>query len=293
MYLVRPLDAQLTFRQLRVAMAVLVLVLGAGVIYQIFQPAPDCWLGSISAYYYTSARSVVVACLCAIGACLVIYRGGTTRENLLLDIPGYLAFGVAFVPTPLKDLEVAPTDTCAHSNVPTETQLVTALNNNIFALLIGASVMVGVTALLRRPGGRPFSPSLVVAGAIGLVAWILYFADRGALRQHAHIVCAVTLFVGIVLVALIHTGWVPKLDEEAQPPAQPFLVWYRGIVVVMVASFIVIGIIAFTDKFAHTIFWLETTVILLFAVYWVVQTVEQWPAIEAAADRDEGRASTV
>ena len=93
-------DAQTTYRLLRIAMLVLVIMLATAVIYQIFRPEPDCWLGSISAYYYTSARAVFVVALCAIGACLVAYRGNTPSEDLALNVSGFLAFVVAFIPTP-------------------------------------------------------------------------------------------------------------------------------------------------------------------------------------------------
>jgi hypothetical protein len=35
-------------------------------------------------------------------------------------------------------------------------------------------------------------------------------------------------------------------------------------------------VLVWLDKFEHSVFWLETLVILLFAVFWVVQTRELW-----------------
>lgn len=56
-------------------------------------------MGSISAYYYTPARSLFVGTLVAIGVALVAYRGYTRVSNLLLNGAGVLAVVVALFPT--------------------------------------------------------------------------------------------------------------------------------------------------------------------------------------------------
>lgn len=273
-------DARTTYRQLRIAMPVLVVVLTAGVVYQVFVPAPDCWLGSISAYYYTSARAVFVACLCAIGACLVIYRGSTPREDALLNVPGFLAFVVAFIPTPLRDLEVPP-DNCAHSNVPTEVQLEAALDNNITALLVGAAATVAVIGwfqLMSRSQGavRP-RPVVFWAPAVTVVAaWVLFVASPHTVRQYGHIAAAAGVFAGIVVVALVHAFPLRLLDPDAQPARRPYLAWYRGVFLLMAAALVVLGPVALAHTVDHAVFWLEGSIITLFAVFWIVQTVELW-----------------
>ena len=57
-------------------------------------------LGSISAYYYTPARSVFVGALVAIGISLVAIVGRRGFEDTALNIAGMLAPVVAMVPTP-------------------------------------------------------------------------------------------------------------------------------------------------------------------------------------------------
>ena len=54
---------------------------------------------SISAFYYTPARGLVVGTLVAIGVALVAYRGYTRGENRLLNAAGTLAIVVALFPT--------------------------------------------------------------------------------------------------------------------------------------------------------------------------------------------------
>ena len=56
-------------------------------------------MDSISAFYYTPARSLFVGTLVAIGVALVAYRGYTRGENLLLNAAGALAIVAALFPT--------------------------------------------------------------------------------------------------------------------------------------------------------------------------------------------------
>jgi hypothetical protein len=269
-------DARTTYRQLRVAMPLLVLLLAAAVLHQIFKPEPDCWLGSISAYYYTPARAVFVAALCSIGICLIVYRGSSPREDAVLNLPGVLAFVVAFIPTPLKDLTVEP-DSCRHSNVPTETQLATALDNNIFALLVGLTGALVVVIAFRALHVSSASAIPTYGFAVFVAAgWVWFLAAPANLRQHGHFVAAILLFLGIVAVTVMqafHTRW---LDPKTQPARGPYRGIYRAILAIMIVGFVVIGGLAVFASFDHTVFWLESLIIVMFAAFWVTQTVELW-----------------
>jgi hypothetical protein len=54
--------------------------------------------GSISAYYYTEMRNVLVGSLCAIGVFLISYRP-TTVDDVISTLAGVFAIGVALFPT--------------------------------------------------------------------------------------------------------------------------------------------------------------------------------------------------
>ena len=54
---------------------------------------------SISAYYHTGMRDVLVGILCAIGVFLFCYRGGSSKENWATNIAGACAIGIALFPT--------------------------------------------------------------------------------------------------------------------------------------------------------------------------------------------------
>ena len=54
---------------------------------------------SISGYYHTGMRDVLVGTLCAIGVFLWGYKGFDWRDNRASDIAGFSAIGVALFPT--------------------------------------------------------------------------------------------------------------------------------------------------------------------------------------------------
>jgi len=56
---------------------------------------------SISRYYHTPMRDFFVGSLIAIGAFLYLYKGFTTKENILLNFAGVFAVLVAWLPTDL------------------------------------------------------------------------------------------------------------------------------------------------------------------------------------------------
>ena len=55
--------------------------------------------GSVSGYYYTGVRDVLVGGLCAIGVFLFTYAGYDKWDKWLTNLAGIFAIGVAFFPT--------------------------------------------------------------------------------------------------------------------------------------------------------------------------------------------------
>ncbi len=55
--------------------------------------------GSMSGYYYTDVRGILVGSLCAIGVFLFAYRGYGGWDNILTNAAGVFAIGVALFPT--------------------------------------------------------------------------------------------------------------------------------------------------------------------------------------------------
>ncbi len=93
------LAAVKTYNWLRIALAALVLLLYSAVVLE-WWAAGQCLQTSISAYYYTPVHAVFVGVLVTMGVCLVALKGNTNGEDVLMNLAGLLAPGVAFIPTP-------------------------------------------------------------------------------------------------------------------------------------------------------------------------------------------------
>jgi amino acid transporter len=67
--------------------------------------------GSMSAYYHNSMRDVFVGALFAMGACLYLYKGYSTHENVALNLAGIFTAGVALFPMELESMKTSATFT--------------------------------------------------------------------------------------------------------------------------------------------------------------------------------------
>ena len=130
-------DVLYTYRYLRAGTIALLLMLLFAVAYEGIVDG-GCFLGSISAYYFTPARTVFVGALFALGALLIVNKARSAEEDVLLDFSGFMAFVVAMVPT-VPDVACGPTPTLSTLEVAT------AVRNNIWALIV-----VAVTAAIVR-----------------------------------------------------------------------------------------------------------------------------------------------
>lgn len=277
----RPDSAEVgTYRYLRLGIPLLVLLLGASLVHRIFLAEPDCWLGSISAYYYTAVRAVFVAALCAIGACLIINRGNTDREDIALNLAGFLAFFVAFIPTPLSGPDPVATETdpgCGRSNVPTDAQLAAGIDNNIAALLVAAVACLAVAWwfwIRSDRGDAVFTRALLAASLLVAALIVLFNVDPDLLRKYGHVVAAIGLFVGIGVVVAMNAFTLARLNPEGVAPPLRYRNAYRLILAAMLVLLVVLGVPALLDKLDHVVFWLEAGEIALFAVFWLLQTLE-------------------
>ena len=208
----RTRDVVLTYRYLRGAMIALLLMLLLSVGYQWWwETDHSCWLGSISAYYYTPARSVFVGSLCALGVSLISYRGHSPEEDVLLNFSGLMAFVVAMVPT-VPDARCGPN---AYTQTPVE--IAAAVRNNIWSLVVVAISAAVVAAWLKRgamtrdPTEHPTARSVVITvlcGAVLLGELTLFLLLRDRFIALSHGIAAGTMVAGViavmVLLSLIH-----------------------------------------------------------------------------------------
>jgi hypothetical protein len=95
----------LTYRRIRKAIGFLAIGLPfALVIFSLIPFFKTRVQSSISGYYYTNLRELLTGVLCAVGLFLIRYKGfkGSSiwkNDDLLTNIAGYMAFGIALFPT--------------------------------------------------------------------------------------------------------------------------------------------------------------------------------------------------
>jgi hypothetical protein len=257
-----------TFRYLRFAMVLLALMLGASVVAVSF--ATGEVQTSLSAYYWTPARPVFVGALFAVGACLVIYRGNSATEDTILNFAGYLAVVVALVP-------ILPPD------ANPETWAATGVGSNVAALLAIAVVALVAQLVVQRrlfvAGTGTWAKVMWFVGVAVLAGLAAAFVwQRALFNSVSHYVAAVLLFAGIVGVVL--------LNARAARPAFRAVYWA---VLAAMAACVAATVVLVMVRWPYTVLAVEAALVVLFAVFWGVQTKELWRVV----DRSEQSAAPV
>jgi hypothetical protein len=268
-------DAIKTYQYLRIAMIGVVVLLATSVFLE--RAEVDCWQTSISAYYYTPVRAILVGGLMAIGLCLIVIKGSTAWEDSFLNFAGMLAPIVAVVPTstagtcwsiepnppPLEDGSLAP-------------WVIANIDNNVEALLVvGIAGLVAATVISIATGelkkalsGGGWGTRVGLVGAVVIIVGgglaFLYWDD---FYTKAHSVSAIAMFVFLAAVVAINA-------RKHSDQRDVYLWLYAAIAALMVVSAIVIFIVKST--WDHAVLALEATEILLFATFWLAQTIEHW-----------------
>ena len=296
-----------SYRYLRTAMVLVLIWLGAAVLLQTGRQAGDI-LSSISAYYYTPAQAAFVSALVALGVCMIALQGTTPAEDILLNIGGMFAPIVALVPTargedirtvleqcraalPVYTAEGTPIDCEAFQAREAELEAATRLNveNNVTALFIAGLLGLAATVVLHLLDTRKapkfwrhfaFAVGLYVVGA----GFFLGLTDTFV--QRAHLGAAVGLFTCIVFVAMANAlrharvrlshlegrGKLRQVLDGVFGMRNPYS-WVAG---PMLAA-VLLGVPAVRWRWIpDALFWLEATLIVLFAALWLIQTKERW-----------------
>ena len=290
----RTRDVVYTYRYLRGAMIALLLMLLLSVAYQWWWEADhSCWLGSISAYYYTPARTVFVGSLCALGASLVAYKGHSSEEDVLLNFSGFMAFVVAMVPT-VPDLRCGPN---AYTQTPAE--IASAVRNNIWSLVVVAVVAAVIVAGLRRgavvrdaaarPTARSVLVTLACAGVL-LVELALFLVLRERFIALSHGIAAATMVAGVIAVMVLSALRTEERHRAVgDDTGRGYRRIYLAIAVALTLALAATVVAAVTvTGFAHLVLVSEVIVIVLFATYWGVQTRELWDLGEISPDEARG-----
>jgi hypothetical protein len=258
-------------------MAVIMVMLGAAVI--IDRIAAGHWQRALSEYYYTSAHSVFIAALLALSTLFFIYKGRSDTEDAFLTLAGVCTFTAALVP------QIRP-EVFAKNGLPKEYKVEAVVVPNvsavIAALVLGwvlamAQYRLTHTAQARSAGGTLALYFLRLIVALGLIA--LLFCQDGFIK-HAHGVAG-TLMILAFIATVLCTAYVAGPEEESESPRRHrYQRIYRVIAVVMLVTLVaVVTLHIVRPNWVGKDLWiivLETTLILEFAAYWVVQSIELW-----------------
>ena len=129
-----------TYRYLRLAMVTVLVLLLAAVVVEWLHTGPSCWQDSISAYYFTPVQSVFSASLLALGMGMIVLKGSTPLEDLLLNVGGMLAAVVGLVPVP-------QVGTCRSAALVAR-DIPANVANNMAALFVAGALGLGVTLVV-------------------------------------------------------------------------------------------------------------------------------------------------
>lgn len=264
-----------TYRYLRGGMAIMIVMLGAAVIGE--RLTATCWQTSISAYYFTTAHSIFIAALCALGVQFIVYKGSSDTEDVLLTLAGMLAFIVAMVPT------TRPLLLCGRYGLPAEYDVKRAITDNVWAVVIALVIARVLSWWLYRRTNTAAPKSVLgtastyvsrVIMVLGLVALIFF---RDWFDSNAHGVSAVIMFLAIIITVVTTAFLVSRQDETKSPHRHVYYVVYQCIAAAMITTLIAVVALHFAlDSWNHWVIVVEGALILEFTLYWVVQTIELW-----------------
>jgi len=265
---IRTTSTQRTYRYVRLALIGATVFLAVGVGLEL---ASGDGLLSVSAAYYTPAGPVFTGALSAVALALLALSGRSLEQGLL-DIAAVLALVIAFVPTAVSSSACLDAAQC----VPPEVRPTVANN----AAAVASVVLLGVIAagiLARVQGTASRGVALTIGVIVSLVAggavWAVIAPD--AFLRWAHEVAAVAFFVLIAAVASI-AAWRPqRAGRLRRGVRRAYAAVAIGIVLTLVL--LVVGVLSGGDRSGFPVVLVgESAALALFAVFWLVQTVELW-----------------
>ncbi|HEX2295718.1 MAG TPA: hypothetical protein VHN37_10460 [Actinomycetota bacterium] len=270
-------DAIKTYRYLRIGMVGAVFFLAAAVAIE--HDKVGCWQTSISAYYYTPARAIFVGALIAIGLALIVIKGRTSFEDVCLNIAGMLAPVVAIVPiTGVGKCWSIPPNPLPIQNGKLADWVIANVENNFDALLLAGAfglAIAAVVALFVNRGVRGTIQtvdtgtlvSLAFTAAALAFGWWLIETWSGFYKQ-VHGLAA--LFMFVFLTGAVIAKALSNRDGESRT----YFVLYAVLAFLMPVGGIAITVLGIGGD--HETFVVEAYEIVLFAVFWLIQTWENW-----------------
>ncbi len=177
----------------------------------IYPPVPY----SVSAYYYSAMRNILVASLCVLGIFLLTYRGYDDLDSRITNVAGFATIGVALFPTsnpafhPAWAGQVHP----YFAGAALASQALMALQFT----RTGADSGTGLPADLRR-----------LRRALIFLYTTPQYGTRGKklARNRVYSACAWAIIGGVVL-ALAQNAWPDSVKAQTQ-----WLFWFESLSII-------------------------------------------------------------
>ena len=290
-----------TYRFLRFGVIGVIVALAASIIQESVHSG--CLQGSISAYYYTPARSIFVGALVVIGFVMIALWGKSSYEDGFLNLAGLLAPVVAFVPTTeTDDIHKCSLVTSSGGKVGSDaveqkivdTASQGAVDNNMLAYLVVVGLVLAVIAIrgwvvrsndpLIVMSPRAFWMPLGAASTLWLAGTLIYLFKRTTwMYHHTHKPAAILLFVCIIA-AVIAIGFYKRdgNSELGDEPSETWahFYWWLAAVMSVGAGLVLLLCLVLLSHWEwwpkHWVFMLEAWMIGGLAVFWIAQTIDRW-----------------
>jgi hypothetical protein len=281
------LAALKTYRYLRLGMLAAAATLGYAIVEEQQHPGVNCFLGSISGYYYTAAHSVFVGVMVAIGVMLIVVKGKTVIEDASLTLAGMMAPIVAFIPT-TDDVQgvcrASMLDAGRYEPARGSPVVTASISNNLHALLFAGYVAIALIVIAYfvqrnvRRSTSEFTTGTWISLASGLAIVILgsillRWKYDWVLKGHARAACAMFFFLAVAALANSVFGF------RYQQTSKVFAWIYGAVGVAMIVAGVLFVIERSQDRSSlggHLVLVIEAVEIGLFVVFWAAQTVERW-----------------
>lgn len=266
---IRTTSTQRTYRYVRLTILAATLLLAVAVAVEQITGGP---LPSLSAAYYTPAGPMFVAGLFVVAAAFAALSGRSVEQGLL-DVAAVLALVIAVVPTTVEAEVCEEAVRC----VP-PAALPTVINNGVS---VASVVLVGVVAGVVRSivqgtmsRGVALTAAAVGVVVVGLGTWAL--VAPAAFLLFAHNAAAVGFFLLIGAVAAI-AAWRPQRAPRRFRPAYAAVAIGILIALAGLAAALVLAIAGVdVTRPVPWVFLGESLALVLFAVFWLLQTAELW-----------------
>lgn len=249
---------------------------------------------SISAYYYTDARTVFVGVLIGLGVLLIVIQGRTPWEDALMNTAGALAPFVALLPTPVRESKVCTEAYCT-AEVLKRDELFTGIPNNhaliefniwavapiwaiLFTYLAYSAVKVlrtDGTSTSERTAASFSAGAVFVFGVVALGFWLFDDRSRDLFFAGAHLTSAAIMVALLLLSIIPFARWADE-SSYAIFDHQPFTFMRNGfgvflaVALVLIAACVAIALSTPVD-WNHKVLVIEAAALVPFAVYWIMQ----------------------